>query len=107
MQTRLTGIDQIKSILGSRRNSSQRSIRQIQTLLSNEFMQRNTRFWSVDEMQKEFKKVYGVELTTTMLGTEIFNKFIEENSKFKKWRELLNRANEINMNRLVRRAISI
>ncbi|MEP7104202.1 MAG: hypothetical protein ABI721_05860 [Candidatus Dojkabacteria bacterium] len=108
METRITGIDQIRKLVESDNKVTRFTIRRnVDELLSNEFMQRYTRFWSFTEMQSAFKLKYGVELTSNLLHSEIFDKFIEDNSKFKVWRELLSKASEIHMSKLVRKAMFI
>ncbi|MFS8131054.1 MAG: hypothetical protein ACMG57_03675 [Candidatus Dojkabacteria bacterium] len=105
---RLTGIDQIKRYTETNDYSTRRPVARlhVQTLLTDDFMRANTRFWSVEEMEDEFKQQFGVDLTNSILSTEIFNKFIKDNSRFRMWRELLSKAGEINMSRVVRRAVS-
>jgi len=104
---RLTGVDQIKRYSGLNNGSIKPAPRlHVQTLLTDDFMRANTRFWSVEEMEDEFKQQFGVPLTNGILDTEVFNKFIKDNSRFRMWRELLSKAGEINMNRVVRRAVA-
>ncbi|MEO6728854.1 MAG: hypothetical protein ABIM99_02935 [Candidatus Dojkabacteria bacterium] len=106
METR-TGIDQIRNFV-SFNNVTKKPVRKlnVHSQITNEFMQKHTNFWSVEEMEQEFKDTYGVELTNMLLDSEIFNKFLIDNSHFKMWRELLNKASEIHMNSLVRKAIA-
>lgn len=57
-----------------------------------EFLQRNTRFSSLDEMFEKSGFIVNSRENFKKIPHDVWNKFISDNSKFDSWQDMLNAA---------------
>lgn len=66
----------------------------LSAILTLSFMSKNTRFSSLKDMEQAFEKKHGKELTAETLSTPEWETFIQENTSFECWSDLVSKAGQ-------------
>jgi hypothetical protein len=96
MNLKVKGIDKVSKRLGNIKKNVNKIPKEqnvkLELLLNDSFLNMNSSFSSLQELEKEFRKVYTKEASEELLSGSEGTEFISRHTNFETWEDLVNQA---------------